>query len=160
MSYYYITPSVSLKKKERGQNKIHSQIVGGGGDYLHYFMWPCDHKLLNNSNPNISYSLLLSCFFFLLPTFMLPFLKVFVLVMQLDFEFSAAARKWSSLHGEQHFRNNLSLLLRWSPFATETELLKQVSFRCLQGCCFLSVSFLVLFIINFLFLFAWLSSFM
>lgn len=64
--------------------------------------------------------------------------------MQLDFEFSAAAKKWSSLHGEQHFRNNLSLLLRWSPFATEAELLKQVSFRCLQGCCLLSVGFRLL----------------
>ncbi|MCD7471881.1 hypothetical protein HAX54_012655 [Datura stramonium] len=48
-----------------------------------------------------------------------------IVVPLLDFEFSAAARKWNSLHGEQHFRNNLSLLLRWSPFATETELLKQ-----------------------------------
>ncbi|WMV11986.1 hypothetical protein MTR67_005371 [Solanum verrucosum] len=48
-----------------------------------------------------------------------------IVVPLLDFEFSAAAGKWSSLHGEQHFRNNLSLLLRWSPFATEAELLKQ-----------------------------------
>ncbi|CAN4108772.1 unnamed protein product [Withania somnifera] len=48
-----------------------------------------------------------------------------IVVPLLDFEFSAAARKWNSLHGEQHFRNNLSLLLRWSPFATEAELLKQ-----------------------------------
>nr|XP_010312871.1 protein MICRORCHIDIA 6-like [Solanum lycopersicum]XP_010312872.1 protein MICRORCHIDIA 6-like [Solanum lycopersicum] len=48
-----------------------------------------------------------------------------IVVPLLDFEFSAAAKKWSSLHGEQHFRNNLSLLLRWSPFATEAELLKQ-----------------------------------
>ncbi|KAJ8572885.1 hypothetical protein K7X08_009396 [Anisodus acutangulus] len=48
-----------------------------------------------------------------------------IVVPLLDFEFSAAARKWNPLHGEQHFRNNLSLLLRWSPFATEAELLKQ-----------------------------------
>lgn len=48
-----------------------------------------------------------------------------IVVPLLDFEFSAAARKWNSLHGELHFRNNLSLLLRWSPFATESELLKQ-----------------------------------
>ncbi|XP_060219169.1 protein MICRORCHIDIA 6-like [Lycium barbarum] len=48
-----------------------------------------------------------------------------IVVPLLDFEFSAAARKWNSLHGEEHVRNNLSLLLRWSPFATEAELLKQ-----------------------------------
>ncbi|KAG5626127.1 hypothetical protein H5410_011345 [Solanum commersonii] len=48
-----------------------------------------------------------------------------IVVPLLDFEFSAAAGKWSSLHGEQHFRNNLSLLLSWSPFVTEAELLKQ-----------------------------------
>ncbi|KAM3378132.1 protein MICRORCHIDIA 6 isoform X2 [Capsicum galapagoense] len=48
-----------------------------------------------------------------------------IVVPLLDFEFCAAARKWNSLNGEQHFRNNLSLLLRWSPFATEAELLKQ-----------------------------------
>ncbi|KAF3652276.1 protein MICRORCHIDIA 6 isoform X2 [Capsicum chacoense] len=48
-----------------------------------------------------------------------------IVVPLLDFEFCAAARKWNSLNGEQHFRNNLSLLLCWSPFATEAELLKQ-----------------------------------
>lgn len=107
--------------------------------------------MLNNCYLNISYCRLLSCFFFVLPTFLLLYLKVFVLMMQLDFEFNASAGKWNSLHGEQHFRNNLSLLLRWSPFATEAELFKQVSFCCLQGGCFLSVSFLVLFIIKLLF---------
>ncbi|KAJ8529511.1 hypothetical protein K7X08_036346 [Anisodus acutangulus] len=48
-----------------------------------------------------------------------------IVVPLLDFEFSATARKWNPVHGEQHFRNNLPLLLRWSPFATEAELLKQ-----------------------------------
>ncbi|OIT07545.1 PREDICTED: protein MICRORCHIDIA 6-like [Nicotiana attenuata] len=48
-----------------------------------------------------------------------------IVVPLIDFEFSSAAGKWNSLHGEQHFVSNLSLLLRWSPFATEAELLKQ-----------------------------------
>lgn len=33
---------------------------------------------------------------------------------------------WKTLHQEQHVKNNLALLLQWSPFSTEAELLKQV----------------------------------
>jgi hypothetical protein len=32
------------------------------------------------------------------------------------------------LNGKDHFKANLSLLLRWSPYSSEADLLKQVSF--------------------------------
>ncbi|XP_049408831.1 protein MICRORCHIDIA 6-like isoform X2 [Solanum stenotomum] len=48
-----------------------------------------------------------------------------IVVPMIDYEFMSATSKWTSICSEQHFVNNLSLLLQWSPFSTEEELLKQ-----------------------------------
>lgn len=50
----------------------------------------------------------------------------FLFAMQVDYELDSHTRAWNALHDEQHLNNNLSILLEWSPFATEAELLKQV----------------------------------
>ncbi|GFP90724.1 morc family cw-type zinc finger protein 4 [Phtheirospermum japonicum] len=46
-------------------------------------------------------------------------------VDEVDYQFDADSGTWKALHNEQHLMNNLSILLQWSPFATEAELLKQ-----------------------------------
>ncbi|KAH0660742.1 hypothetical protein KY289_029490 [Solanum tuberosum] len=48
-----------------------------------------------------------------------------IVVPMIEYEFMSATSKWASICSEQHFVNNLSLLLQWSPFSTEEELLKQ-----------------------------------
>ncbi|XP_060170555.1 protein MICRORCHIDIA 6-like isoform X2 [Lycium barbarum] len=48
-----------------------------------------------------------------------------IVVPMIEYEFRSTTRKWTSICREQHFVNNLSLLLQWSPFSTEEELLKQ-----------------------------------
>jgi hypothetical protein len=47
--------------------------------------------------------------------------------MQVDYEFNASTGGMEILHGKEHFMSNLFMLLQWSPFSTEAELLKQVS---------------------------------
>jgi hypothetical protein len=44
-----------------------------------------------------------------------------------DYEFNASTGALDILHGKEHFMPNLSMLVQWSPFSTEAELLKQVS---------------------------------
>lgn len=46
--------------------------------------------------------------------------------MQVDYQFDTNSGTWHALHSEQHLKNNLSIMLQWSPVATEAELLKQV----------------------------------
>ncbi|KAM3307793.1 protein MICRORCHIDIA 6 isoform X1 [Capsicum chacoense] len=48
-----------------------------------------------------------------------------IVVPMIEYEFMSTTRKWTSTCSEQHFVNNLSLLLQWSPFSTEEELLKR-----------------------------------
>ncbi|XP_069155514.1 protein MICRORCHIDIA 6-like isoform X2 [Solanum lycopersicum] len=48
-----------------------------------------------------------------------------IVVPMIEYEFMSATSKWTSICSEQHFVNNLPLLLQWSPFSTEEELLKQ-----------------------------------
>lgn len=48
-----------------------------------------------------------------------------IVVPMIEYEFMSATSKWTSICSEQHFVTNLSLLLQWSPFSTEEELLKQ-----------------------------------
>ncbi|CAN4100521.1 unnamed protein product [Withania somnifera] len=48
-----------------------------------------------------------------------------IVVPMIEYEFMSTTSKWTSICSEQHFVNNLSLLLQWSPFSTEEELLKQ-----------------------------------
>lgn len=48
-----------------------------------------------------------------------------IVVPMIEYEFMSAMSKWTSICSGQHFVNNLSLLLQWSPFSTEEELLKQ-----------------------------------
>ena len=60
--------------------------------------------------------------------------------MQLDYEFNTQSNMWDKLSNTQCI-NNLPLLLRWSPYSTEAELLKQVSGKFRQYV-FLSLFFL------------------
>ncbi|KAL3529472.1 hypothetical protein ACH5RR_008794 [Cinchona calisaya] len=48
-----------------------------------------------------------------------------IVVPMVDYEFNAQSDIWNTLNNSQQYMNNLSLLLRWSPYSTETELLKQ-----------------------------------
>ncbi|XP_022845074.1 protein MICRORCHIDIA 6 isoform X2 [Olea europaea var. sylvestris] len=48
-----------------------------------------------------------------------------IVVPMVDYEFNKQTGTWNSLHSEQHLKNNLSILLQWSPFSSEAELLKQ-----------------------------------
>ncbi|XP_052181315.1 protein MICRORCHIDIA 6-like isoform X5 [Diospyros lotus] len=51
-----------------------------------------------------------------------------IVVPMLDYVRNATTGTWETLHqfGEGHFMSNLSMLLQWSPYSTEAELLKQV----------------------------------
>ncbi|XP_073284138.1 protein MICRORCHIDIA 6-like isoform X2 [Primulina huaijiensis] len=48
-----------------------------------------------------------------------------IVVPMVDYQFDTQNDTWNSLHNEQRHENNLSILLQWSPFSTEAELLKQ-----------------------------------
>lgn len=48
--------------------------------------------------------------------------------LQVDYELNTSTGTVNALHGRDHFTLNLSLLLQWSPYSSETELLKQVRF--------------------------------
>ncbi|XP_021824987.1 protein MICRORCHIDIA 6-like isoform X2 [Prunus avium] len=50
-----------------------------------------------------------------------------VVVPMVDYEFNSSARTFGPLirHDEDHFSSNLTMLLQWSPYSTEDELLKQ-----------------------------------
>lgn len=45
--------------------------------------------------------------------------------IQLDYEFNASAGEFKTLQDREHFISSLSILLEWSPFSTEAELLQQ-----------------------------------
>ncbi|XP_062017533.1 protein MICRORCHIDIA 6-like isoform X2 [Rosa rugosa] len=48
-----------------------------------------------------------------------------IVVPMVDYEFNPTTETLDIMHGREHFMSNLSLLLQWSPFSTEAELLKQ-----------------------------------
>lgn len=48
-----------------------------------------------------------------------------IVVPMVDYELDSHTGTWNALHDERHLNSNLSILLKWSPFATEAELLKQ-----------------------------------
>ncbi|XP_071722803.1 protein MICRORCHIDIA 6-like [Rutidosis leptorrhynchoides] len=48
-----------------------------------------------------------------------------IVVPMVDYEFDTVSGTLKVLHGKEHVTSNLSLLLQWSPYATEEELLKQ-----------------------------------
>lgn len=48
-----------------------------------------------------------------------------IVVPMVDYECTLETNTWKTLNSAKHHMNNLSLLLRWSPYSTEKELLKQ-----------------------------------
>ncbi|XP_044477564.1 protein MICRORCHIDIA 6-like [Mangifera indica] len=48
-----------------------------------------------------------------------------IVVPMVDYEFNTSTGILKTLHDGEHFRSNLSLMLQWSPFSSEEELLKQ-----------------------------------
>lgn len=48
-----------------------------------------------------------------------------IVVPMIDYEFDSASDTWNSIRSEQSFATNLSLLLKWSPFSKEEDLLSQ-----------------------------------
>ncbi|GLT77527.1 hypothetical protein SLA2020_491000 [Shorea laevis] len=48
-----------------------------------------------------------------------------IVVPMVDYEFNTLTGSLDVLHGREHFVANLSILLEWSPYSTEAELLKQ-----------------------------------
>ncbi|KAI3454468.1 hypothetical protein Pfo_011131 [Paulownia fortunei] len=58
-------------------------------------------------------------------TFLMETRQDRIVVPMVDYQFDTHSGKWNTLHNEQHLKNNLSILLQWSPVSTEAELLKQ-----------------------------------
>nr|XP_011464835.1 PREDICTED: MORC family CW-type zinc finger protein 3 isoform X4 [Fragaria vesca subsp. vesca] len=48
-----------------------------------------------------------------------------IVVPMVDYKFNPTTETLDIMHGREHFMSNLSLLLQWSPYSTEAELLKQ-----------------------------------
>ncbi|KAG7023121.1 Protein MICRORCHIDIA 6, partial [Cucurbita argyrosperma subsp. argyrosperma] len=48
-----------------------------------------------------------------------------IVVPMVDYEYNKASGKMEILHGKEHFMSNLSILLQWSPYSSEAELLEQ-----------------------------------
>ncbi|XP_022726543.1 protein MICRORCHIDIA 6 isoform X2 [Durio zibethinus] len=48
-----------------------------------------------------------------------------IVVPMVDYELNMSSGRLDVLHGREHFASNLSILLQWSPYSTEAELLKQ-----------------------------------
>ncbi|KAK8507895.1 hypothetical protein V6N13_140635 [Hibiscus sabdariffa] len=48
-----------------------------------------------------------------------------IVVPMVDYELNSSSGMLDVLHGREHFVSNLSILLQWSPYSTEAELLKQ-----------------------------------
>ena len=72
--------------------------------------------------------------------------------MQVDYELNTITGNMEIAHryDKEYFMSNLSMLLQWSPYSTEAELLKQVSsypisfpllaiIHCILCCSFISV---------------------
>lgn len=49
-------------------------------------------------------------------------------VLQVDYEYNTSSGKMEILHGRERCMSNLSILLQWSPYSSESELLKQVRY--------------------------------
>ncbi|GAA0147738.1 hypothetical protein LIER_07365 [Lithospermum erythrorhizon] len=49
-----------------------------------------------------------------------------IVVPMVDYEYDPSTGTWKTLQAEQHFVKNISLLLRWSPYSTESEILNQL----------------------------------
>ncbi|KAL5544176.1 hypothetical protein UlMin_007960 [Ulmus minor] len=49
-----------------------------------------------------------------------------IIVPMVHYEFNTITGELDYLHGKEHFMSNLSMLLQWSPYSTEKELLKQL----------------------------------
>ncbi|KAL3835215.1 hypothetical protein ACJIZ3_009951 [Penstemon smallii] len=58
-------------------------------------------------------------------TFLMQTRQDRIVVPMVDYLFNTETGTWNSLHHEEHLKTNLSILLQWSPFTTESELLKQ-----------------------------------
>ncbi|GFQ01385.1 morc family cw-type zinc finger protein 3 [Phtheirospermum japonicum] len=56
-----------------------------------------------------------------------------IVVPMVDYQFDRHSGTWKALHDEQYLKNNLSILLQWSPFSTEAELLKQCDYIGTHG---------------------------
>lgn len=48
-----------------------------------------------------------------------------IVVPMVDYELNVSSGTLDVLHGKEHFASNISILLQWSPYSTEAELLKQ-----------------------------------
>ncbi|PIN20254.1 MORC family ATPase [Handroanthus impetiginosus] len=58
-------------------------------------------------------------------TFLMQTRQDRIVVPMVDYQFNEHDGTWNTLHAEEHLKNNLSILLQWSPFTTEAELMKQ-----------------------------------
>ncbi|KGN63571.2 hypothetical protein Csa_013187 [Cucumis sativus] len=48
-----------------------------------------------------------------------------IVVPMVDYQYNTSSGKMEILHGRERFTSNLSILLQWSPYSSESELLKQ-----------------------------------
>ncbi|XP_073159331.1 protein MICRORCHIDIA 6-like isoform X2 [Henckelia pumila] len=57
-------------------------------------------------------------------TFLMQTRQDSIVVPMVDYQFNLHTGTWNILYDEDQFKNNLRILLQWSPFTTEAELLK------------------------------------
>ncbi|KAK7849191.1 protein microrchidia 6 [Quercus suber] len=52
-----------------------------------------------------------------------------IVVPMVDYQFNTSTGTLEILHGKEHFMSNLSMLLQWSPYSSEADLLKEVDYQ-------------------------------
>ncbi|XP_075480000.1 protein MICRORCHIDIA 6-like isoform X2 [Primulina tabacum] len=66
-------------------------------------------------------------------TFLMQTRQDSIVVPVVDYQFNLYTGTWNILYDEDQFKNNLRILLQWSPFTTEAELLKHCDDICGNG---------------------------
>ncbi|XP_073036103.1 protein MICRORCHIDIA 6-like [Primulina eburnea] len=66
-------------------------------------------------------------------TFLMQTRQDSIVVPVVDYQFNFYTDTWNILYDEDQFKNNLRILLQWSPFTTEAELLKHCDDICGNG---------------------------
>jgi len=58
-----------------------------------------------------------------------------ILILQVDYEYNMSTDTFKPVYryGGEHFQSNISIILQWSPYSTEAELMKQVTLYCLSN---------------------------
>ncbi|KAK6276656.1 hypothetical protein POUND7_006365 [Theobroma cacao] len=112
---FLLVPSFYIYQKSYGLpdgNGFKTSSMRLGGDVI-VFSRHLDNRSLTQSIGLLSY------------TFLTRTGHDRIVVPMVDYELNVSTGMLDVLHGREHFVSNLSILLQWSPYSTEAELLKQ-----------------------------------